>query len=109
MQLTDVTEQFESLGLGIAAITYDPVELLKEVQEDQAVEFPLLNDENVKHVNGLGIRNLDYEPGQRTYGIPYPGIFLVDSNGVIKFKFAEESYRDRPDFKAILEAAATMQ
>lgn len=109
MQLTDITEQFENLGFGIAAMTYDSVEFLKEVQEDQAVEFPLLNDENVKHVNALGIRNLDYEAGQRAYGIPYPGIFLVDSNGVIKFKFAEESFRDRPNFEAVLEAAASMQ
>lgn len=109
MQLTDITEQFENLGFGIAAVTYDPVEFLKEVQEDQAVEFPLLHDEDVKHVNALGIRNLEYEPGQRAYGIPYPGIFIVDSQGVIKFKFAEESFRDRPNFEAVLEAAASMQ
>lgn len=108
MQLTDITEEFEDLGISIAAMTYDPVEFLKEVQEDQGIEFPLLHDEDVKHVNALGIRNTDYEPGQRTYGIPYPGIFLVDPNGVIKYKFAEESYRDRPDFAAILEAAANM-
>lgn len=109
MQLTDVTEQFENLGFGIAAITYDSVEFLKEVQEDQAVEFPLLHDEDVQHVNALGIRNTEYEPGHRVYGIPYPGIFLVNGEGVITFKFAEESYRDRPDFEAILEAAASMQ
>lgn len=108
MQLTDVAEQFEALGFGIAAITYDSTELLKEVQEDQEIGFPLLHDENVKHVNALGIRNLDYEPGHRVYGIPYPGLFLVDSNGVIKHKFAEERYQDRPGFEGILEAAAAM-
>ena len=108
VQLTDVAEQFEALGFSIAAISYDSVELLKEVQEDQEIEFPLLHDENVKHVNALGIRNLDYEPGHRVYGIPYPGIFLVDSNGVIKHKFAEERYQDRPNFEGVLEAAASM-
>ncbi|MFT4886734.1 MAG: peroxiredoxin [Pseudohongiellaceae bacterium] len=108
MQLTDVAEQFEALGFSIAAISYDSVELLKEVQEDQEIEFPLLHDENVKHVNALGIRNLDYEPGHRVYGIPYPGIFLVDSNGVIKHKFAEERYQDRPGFEGVLEAATSM-
>jgi len=108
VQLTDVTKQFEALGFGIAALSYDSVEMLKEVQEDQKIGFPLLHDENVKHVNALGIRNLDYEPDHRFYGIPYPGLFLVDSNGVIKHRFAEERYQDRPDFSGILEAAANM-
>lgn len=108
MQLTDVAEQFQALGFSITAITYDSVETLKEVQEDQEIVFPLLHDEDVRHVNALGIRNLDYEPGHRVYGIPYPGIFLVDRNGVIKHKFAEERYQDRPGFSGVLEAAAKM-
>ena len=108
MQLIEISDQFEEMGINVAAITYDSVEMLKTVQEDQAVEFTLLHDEDVTHVNAFGIRNLDYEPGQRTYGIPYPGIFLIDPNGVIKYKFAEESYRDRPDFANVLEAAAQL-
>lgn len=108
MQLTDLTDEVLATGLNIAAITYDSVELLKTVQEDQGIEFPLLHDEEVTHVNAFGIRNLDYEPGHRIYGIPYPGIFLVDSDGIIRAKFAEESYRDRPDFANVLAAAADM-
>ncbi len=96
------------MGVNVAAITYDSVEMLKTVQEDQGIGFTLLHDEEVTHVNAFGIRNLDYEPGQRAYGIPYPGIFLVDPDGVIKYKFAEESYRIRPDFADVLEAAAQL-
>ena len=109
MQLTDLTEQFTELGFGIATMTYDPVEFLKIVEEDQGITFPLLHDEDVSYFNALGIRNLDYSPGQRAYGIPYPGIFLLDAEGVIRFKFAEEDYRVRPVFTDILEAAAQMQ
>ena len=107
MQLTEIQDQFQAMGFNIAAITYDPVDLLLEVKEDQGIDFPLLHDEDVKHVNAFGIRNLDYEPGARAYGIPYPGIFLVDPEGVIRHKFAEESYRIRPDFADVLEAAAS--
>lgn len=109
MQLTEIAEQFADLGLGVAAMTYDPVELLKEVAEDQEIGFALLHDEQVTHVNALGIRNLDYEPGQRAYGIPYPGIFLIDADGVIRYKFAEADYRQRPDFADVLEAAAALE
>ena len=108
MQLTEIAEQFEEMGLSVVAMTYDSVEMLKTVEEDQGIEFALLHDEEVTHVNALGIRNMDYEPGDRVYGIPYPGIFLVDSDGVIRAKFAEEDYRDRPDFEFVLEAAASL-
>lgn len=108
MQLTEIAEQFEEMGLSVVAMTYDSVETLKTVEEDQGMDFALLHDEDVTHVNALGIRNLDYEPGQRPYGIPYPGIFLIDSDGVIQAKFAEEDYRDRPDFEFVLEAAANL-
>ena len=109
MKLTEIQDQFPAMGINIATITYDPVELLKEVEEDQGVEFTLLHDEGITHVNAFGIRNLDHEPGDRAYGIPYPGIFLVDPDGIIRYKFSEEGFRARPDFSDVLEAAANMQ
>jgi peroxiredoxin len=108
VQLAGIVEELADLGINVATITYDPVDFLKEVQEDQDIQFPLLHDENVKHVNSLGIRNMDYEPGDRTYGIPYPGMLLVDSGGIIRYKFAEQRYQDRPALEIVLEAAARL-
>ena len=108
MQLIEITEQFEELGVSVVAMTYDPVDFLKETELDRGVTFTLLHDEGITHVNRIGILNTDYEPDSRAYGVPYPGIFLVDTEGVIRYKFAEESYRDRPDFANVVEAAAEM-
>ena len=109
MQLTDIAEQFEVIGVSVVAMTYDSIETLQEVSEDEGIRFTLLRDEDIMHVNRLGILNdTDYEPGQRAYGVPYPGIFLISSDGIIRAKFAEESYRDRPDFSDILAAAANL-
>ena len=108
VQLTEISDQIEAMGINVVALTFDSVEKLKTVQEDQNIQFPLLHDEEVTHVNAFGIRNLDYEQGHRIHGIPYPGIFLIDSNGVIKAKFAEERYQDRPPFGDILEAASRL-
>ena len=109
MQLTDIAEQFEAMGVSVVAMTYDSIEILQEVSEDEGIRFPLLRDEDITYVNRLGILNdTDYEPGQRAYGVPYPGIFLSSSEGIIRAKFAEESYRDRPNFSDILAAAANL-
>lgn len=97
------------MGITVAAMTYDPYEFLKEVELDEGIEFTLLQDIDRQHVNAFGILNTtDYEPGDRAWGVPYPGIFLIAPDGTIRHKFAEESYRVRPDFADVLEAAASM-
>ena len=104
VQLAAISDLIEDMEITVVAMTYDPVKTLKTVQEDEDIHFPLLYDEDVAHVNALGIRNSQYKPGHRAYGIPYPGIFLIDPNGVIKAKFAEKRYQDRPLLEDVLMA-----
>jgi len=108
VQLTEISNQFEAMGVNIAAMTYDSVEILKSVEEDEGIEFTLLRDADITHVNALGILNEDYEPDSRAYGVPHPGIFLISPDGVIRAKFAEEGYRLRPDFENVMEAASNL-
>jgi peroxiredoxin len=105
-QLVEVTPEFAAMGISVATMTYDSLDILKAAEEDYSVSFPMLRDEDVKHVSALGILNQQYQPGQRAYGIPEPGIFLVSADGIIRFKFAEQDYRMRPDFGLVLEAAS---
>lgn len=104
-QLVDVADEFEALGFKVTTMTYDSIDTLKNAEIDYEINFPLLRDEDTRHVSALGILNTDYEPGSRAYGIPYPGIFLLSPDGTVLAKFAEEDYRDRPDFGYVLEAA----
>ena len=108
VQLAKISDQFKDVGVNIAAMTYDSVEMLKSVEEDEGSEFTLLKDTDISHVNALGILNEDYEPGSRAYGVPHPGIFIITPDGVIRAKFAEEGFRARPDFDNVLEAAANL-
>src|SRR6056300_1581962 len=99
-QLADITAiqaEMEALGFNIASMTYDSIETLKIAEEDFGVGFTMLHDEAIKHVNAYGIRNPDPEPDSFAYGIPQPGIMLISPDGTILKKFAEESFRDRPD------------
>ncbi|MDO9477561.1 MAG: peroxiredoxin family protein [Pseudohongiella sp.] len=107
-KLVDVAPQFAELGVTVAAMTYDSQDILKAAEEDYSVNFPLLQDIDVKHVTALGILNEQYEPGQRAYGIPEPGIFLLSPDGTIRFKFADQDYRMRPDFSLVLQAATSL-
>jgi peroxiredoxin len=107
-RLVDVQDEFSALGFNVAAMTYDPVATLLEAQEEYGATFPLLYDEGNTHVKAMGILNTQYSPGERAYGIPYPGIFLLDAQGVIRAKLAEQDYKLRPEFSLVLEAAAAL-
>ena len=105
-QLIEAHPKFSDLGLNVATLTYDPVSILSESAMDHGATFPMLSDApNYEHVKAMGILNTQYSPGERPYGIGYPGIFLLDAEGKVVAKFAEEDYRERPEFELVLEAA----
>lgn len=107
-QLVEAAPEFVGMGVNIATMTYDPVTTLEEAAIDHDVDFPLLYDEETRHVMAMGILNTQYEPGHRAYGIPYPGIFLIDKSGVIVYKFSDEDYRLRPELDDVLKAASSL-
>jgi peroxiredoxin len=104
VQLSADHDRFRKLGLRIAGISYDPVPTLQAFAAKNALAFPLLHDADARAVNAYGIRNEQYAPGHRAYGIPHPGMLWIDRDGVVRAKFAEPDYRERPDDGATLAA-----
>jgi hypothetical protein len=52
--------------------------------------------------------NLDYAPGEDHYGIPYPGIFILDASMTIQGKLFLASYAQRVDASAVLALAKSL-
>ena len=94
--MTEWQERFAEIGVALAAMSYDDVEPLTAFAEDHDIGYALLSDEGARHVNALGIRNEEYAEGHGAYGIPHPGVFFIDANGVIALKRAVPGYRERP-------------
>jgi peroxiredoxin len=97
-------DRFAEIGVEIAAMTYDERTLLAEFHEAEQLGFPLLQDEETRHVDAYGIKNAEYEPGHQGYGIPYPGIIYVQKSGEIVLKFAVPGYRERPPMTEVYES-----
>ena len=89
-------------------MTYDSQQDGFAFHQQNQLNYPVLMDQEAFHVSRLGILNQDVPKHSKYYGIPHPGIFLVDKNGVIQAKFAESGYRLRPDFNTVLDAAKKM-
>jgi hypothetical protein len=91
-------------GLGLIAISYDSPEILKKFADSRRITFPLISDAGSAIIRRYGILNDQQEPGSRTYGIPHPGTFIVDRQGVVTARFFEDAYQERYTAAAILTA-----
>ena len=64
------------------------LEVLAAFHADRELGYPLLSDEDAKHVIGFNVLNEEYEPGHSAHGIPHPGIFYISAEGAVVAKFA---------------------
>ena len=93
-------EEIRKQGLGLAAISYDSQETLRAFTDKHNITFPLLSDVGPKTIDAWGIRNR--EATGRSAGIPYPGTFVIDRQGVIVSRAFEEVYQERDSAASIL-------
>jgi len=69
------------------------------------IQYPILSDIEATTVKALGILNQQYSEGQPAYGIPYPGIYVLDTNKKIVGKVFIEGYKQRVYASSVLAYA----
>jgi AhpC/TSA family/Disulphide bond corrector protein DsbC len=89
-------------GLGLAAISYDSVAVLRDFADRKKITFPLLSDSDSRVIRAFGILNESVKPETPQYGIPYPGTYLLDAKGKVVAKYFEQDMRERMSASAIL-------
>ena len=92
-----------ALGYGVAVVTYDPVPVLKRFAERRDIGFALLSDASMEIIPAFGLLNESFRQGSPWHGIAHPLILVVDAEGVVRHRFSERSYRDRPDVDVVLD------
>lgn len=88
-------QAIRSAGLGLAAISYDSPAVLKDFAARKSIQFPLLSDADSKIIQSFDILSTEPKKGTPFYGIPYPGIYIVDPHGIVTAKYFENNYVDR--------------
>ena len=102
MELQSRYADLQARGVGLAAITYDSPETLKAFADARGIEFPLLSDPGSETITRYDILNRENAPDSRVYGIPYPGTFMLDTNGRVLSRFFEQRYQERVTVSNIL-------
>jgi len=103
LELNSVVKDFRKLGYGVIGISYDSPKILRKFSQKKKLSFALLSDQKVATFSAFDVVNPEHSPGHRHYGIPYPGVIVVDSNGMVKHKYFFEGYKKRVKFKQLFK------
>src|SRR5438105_14805954 len=106
-------------GLGLATISYDPVDTLAAFSKQHSITYPMLSEAGSAIFRKFGILNPVPEwalgpdkddpevkaevqkyvsvvgPNARMVGIAFPGAFILDTGGRVKQRFFEDFYIER--------------
>lgn len=105
-------DAFTRADVAVYAVSYDSVEVLADFTDKHGITYPLLSDEGSRTIKALGLYNEHLaeqasfygraaQPHQ--FGVPYPGLFVLDERGVVEAKEFEQGYRVRPTASGLAE------
>jgi peroxiredoxin len=104
-QLIDVNggvAEIEKRGYRMAGLSYDSPEILRAFTVKRHLTYTLLSDPKSEVIDRYKLRDPQYPPGSRAYGVPRPIIFVLDPSAEIKAKLYEESFKKRPPVTAVI-------
>jgi peroxiredoxin len=124
-------KELNDRGLGLATISYDPVDVLAGFSKQHSITFPMLSDVGSATIKRYGILNTvamelvgpnakdpaladDIKtyvsvvgPNPRMAGIAFPGTFILDREGRVTSRFFEDFYITRNTVSSILRRTGT--
>jgi peroxiredoxin len=114
VELQQAWHELAPAGVAVFGLSYDAVDVLAGFAEKRGITFPLLSDVGSGTIRELGLLNqhvaeqhgyYGVQVRDHHYGVPYPGTFVLDEDGVVVDKHFEQSYRVRPTAALFREIA----
>jgi len=94
-----------SAGCRVLGISTDTFFALKAFQDQQHLNFPLLSDYNKQVIRDYGVFNEDMI-GLK--GIAKRAVFVIDKDGVVRYREVLEDARNEPNYQAVLTSLAAL-
>ncbi|HEV2171002.1 MAG TPA: redoxin domain-containing protein [Candidatus Binatus sp.] len=104
-ELTAHADEFHKDGVSIVAISADPVDRSKILAPFLNTKIPLLSDDHESMLGALGLVQ-HHRNGEPDNAIP--AYLVVDRNGVIRWIFTSQYYRESPWPQTLLDAAKSL-
>ncbi len=93
VQLQEAQKELKALGYGVAAISYDSPDILKEFAKRKSLTVPLISDPKSEWLASAGLKNTEGEG--LSDGVALPATLIVDKSGKVTHLFKESAYQNR--------------
>jgi peroxiredoxin len=119
-----VEHELSELGFDVVAVSADRPEKLAESRKAKGLGYELYSDSGLAAARAFGIVfqlddatlakyaeygiDLEDASGESHHQLPVPSVFLIDSDGVIRWVHSDPDYRVRPDNATLLAAARAL-
>jgi peroxiredoxin len=109
VELQGRVDELKRQGLGVAAVSYDSVAVLSDFSNRRGITFPLLSDRGSITIKKYGVLNTTVpETSKQTYGIPFPGTFMLSDRGIVTSRFFEQAYQERSTVGSVMARLETI-
>ncbi len=124
-ELAGVEEEIREMGIRIIGISPDRPGKVKESRESGDFAYLLLSDSDMDAARGFGIAfqvepelvrtykedhgiDLEADSGRDHHLLPHPAVFVIDTEGVIRYADVNPDYRERLPGEELIEAAKSV-
>ena len=98
--------QFNAAGIALYALSYDEPDALDDFSEAHNISYTFLSDPDSQVIRSFGLLNTLIDPNDHPwFGIPYPGTYILDEQGIITNKFFDNNLAVRVGPEQLLLAA----
>jgi peroxiredoxin len=119
-ELTRAYPEYQKRGIRVVAVSVDKPDEASKTNATYAIPFPVLSDSDLSMIQGFHVAmhmddaqlakmksfgvDLEQYSGKGHHTIAIPSLFLIDSQGVVRWAHSDPSYTQRPTTSQILAA-----
>ncbi len=119
--LNEIEEQLYEIGYQLLAISPDKPEKLRTTLDKNELGYTLLSDSpiNVSKAFGIAFKvdqetidryksiglDLEKDSGYDHHLLPVPAVYIVNTDGIVKFNYVNPDYKERINGEVLLKAA----
>ena len=106
VELQEASVRLAEAGIKLYAISYDELGALEDFAANHGITYDLLSDAGSRVIGEFGILNHHVTDDQVPFhGIPFPGTYLVDADGVVVAKSFRAAVPQRIGADGLIDAA----
>ncbi len=99
--LASLSDEITAAGGRIIAVSPDQPEQNGELIAKLGLDFPVLSDPEMEVTDLYGVR---HKAAMGPKDLPYPTTFVIDADGLLRRRFDNATYKDRPEPRVVTDA-----